>query len=131
MQARRPPTGFAVFDSVKTPAVHMYVFASEGRHVGHPSLQVKMAVQSLSLFEGNGRHRAGSSSRQARGAGHQGTIEVLDGEGEGTTFFEVRILAYEQPRTGRRMNPPRKVGARSPLPGFRIDRSEFPFHTLS
>ena len=35
------------------------------------------------------------------------------------------------PPPARRMNPPRKVGARSLLPGFRINGCESPFHSLS
>ena len=35
------------------------------------------------------------------------------------------------PPPARRMNPPRKVGARSTLPGFRINGRESPFHGRS
>ena len=42
-----------------------------------------------------------------------------------------KAAAAKAPPPARRMNPPRKVGARSLLPGFRINGCESPFHSLS
>lgn len=49
-------------------------------------------------------------------------------EGLAGSLFAVR---FEVPPPSRRMNPPRKVGARSPVPGFRINGHESPFRVLS
>ncbi len=41
------------------------------------------------------------------------------------------IRVCKAPPPAKRMNPPEKVGARSPFPGFRVDGHESPFRVLS